>query len=374
MILDTIDQDAFVGKLYAALDNFKENREAALDLLAKEKSVIVYSYGTRGRDLANQLREAGIECLIFDNAQCAVRRAMADGFKTTSDTTLDLPLIVAAGQNQVSILAGMTRPVYSLAEGLYAFDLVNQCAKARLFSEIIPVKVEELYQIYRDLDPSCRQDFLNVLLFRVSLDVSYIASTRRSISQMWAPPAAVRTIGSFCDVGAYDGDTLISMKTAFPDLEFALAVEPNPDLVAKIETAARSGELKCRVFTGAAWSHKTRLSCHVLQNGMMVIREDATGSIDADALDNISSPEHYDYIKFDVEGSEARALEGARSLLRRSHCIAIAGYHLPNDLMEIPNHISVILGADHNAEWRRVFHHYSECFDDSIFYFYRINE
>ena len=138
MFLDTLDQDGFAGKLYAALDNFKEDQEAPLDLLAKEKSVIVYSYGTRGRDLANQLREAGIECLIFDNAQCAVRRAMADGFKTTSDTTLDLPLIVAAGQNQVSILAGMTRPAYSLAEGLYAFDLVNQCAKARLFSEIYP--------------------------------------------------------------------------------------------------------------------------------------------------------------------------------------------------------------------------------------------
>ncbi len=374
MILDTIDQDAFVGKLYAALDSFKERREASLALLAKEKCVIVYSYGTRGRDLANQLREAGIECLIFDNAQCAVRRAMADGFKTTSDTTLDLPLIVAAGQNQLSILSGLTRPAFSLAEGLYAFDLINQCAKARRFSEIVPAKAVELYRTYRDLEPFCQQDFLDVLLYRASLDVSFIASSRKSISQMWIPPAAVCTISSFCDVGAYDGDTLISMKAAFPDLKSALAVEPNPDLVMKIEAAAGSSELTCKVFTGAAWSHKTRLSSHVLQNGMMVIQEDIAGNIAADALDTISSLEPFDYVKFDVEGAEAHALRGARSLLRNSRCIAIAGYHLPTDVMDIPNHISVILGIEHNAEWRRAFHHYSECFDDSIFYFYRTNE
>jgi FkbM family methyltransferase len=371
MIYETLDQDAFTARLYAAFENFKQNRESDLNLLSKEESVLVYSYGTRGSDFANQLRRAGIECLIFDNAERARNRAVADGFKTISDTSLDLPLIVAAGQNQLSILSGLTRPAYSLAEGLYAFDLINQCAKARLFSENIPAKAVELYQTYRDLEPSSQQDFLDVLLYRASLDVSFIASSRKAVSQMWIPPVAVRTIRSFCDVGAYDGDTLISMKSAFPDLKSALAVEPSPDLVAKIEAVARSRELTCKVFNGAAWSHKTRLSGHILENGMMVIKEDIAGDIDADELDIISSLEPFDYVKFDVEGAEAHALQGARSLLRSSRCIAVAGYHLPNDLFEIPNSLSIILGPQYETEWSRAFHHYSECFDDSIFYFYR---
>jgi FkbM family methyltransferase len=371
MIPASLDQDAFTGKVYGALEAFKENREASINLLSKEKSVIVYSYGTRGSDLANQLRKAGIDCLIFDNDPRAIDRAAAEGFKTIPDITPDLPLIVAAGQNQLSILSGLTRSAYSLAEGLYAFDLINQCRKARPFSQTIPANTGELYQIYRRLDPPSRQGFLDVLLFRVSLDVRHIASTRKPVSQMFSPPAAIRAIRSFCDVGAYDGDTLISMKAVSPSLESALAVEPNPDLVAKIEAAARRSQLTCRVFTGAAWSHKTRLSCRVLQNGMMVITEDATGTIDADALDNIASPERYDYVKFDVEGAEVQALEGARSLLRRSSCIAVAGYHLPNDLLDIPNNVSAILGSEYDTEWRCAFHHYSECFDDSIFYFYR---
>lgn len=374
MIYETLDQDAFAGRLYEASENFKHNREANLNLLSKEGSVIVYSYGTRGADFANQLRRIGIDCFIFDNAPRALTRAEADGFKITSNISLDLPLIVAAGQNQLSILSGLTRPAYSLAEGLYGFDLINQCARARLFSENIPAKVGDLYKIYRGLEPSCQQDFLDVLLYRASLDVRFIASSRKSISKMWIPPAAVRTISSFCDVGAYDGDTIISMKAAFPELKSALAVEPNPDLVAKIEAEARSSELKCKVFIGAAWSHKTRLSSHVLQNGMMVIKEDIAGDIDAEGLDVISSLEPFDYVKFDVEGAEAHALQGARSLLRSSRCIAIAGYHLPDDLLEIPNNLSIILGPQYETEWSRAFHHYSECFDDSIFYFYRKNQ
>jgi FkbM family methyltransferase len=355
--------------LHAAYEYFQNDRQASIESLSKEKTVIVYSFGSKGREFAYKLREAGIDCLVYDNAKGAVESAAAEGFKTTSDLTLDLPLIVAAGQEQLSILAGLTRPAYSLPEGFYSFDLICGYGKARLFTEAVLRLANELYRIYKKIDESCRKDFLNVLLFRASLDVRHIASTRKPVSQMWIPPAEVTNIRSYCDVGAYDGDTLISMKAAFPSLESTLAVEPNSALVSKIQVAASNSGLKNRVFNGAAWSHKTKLNCRAWPNGMMVITEDAMGTIDADALDNITSSSHYDYVKFDVEGAEAPALTGAQSLLRGSRCIAIASYHLPNDFVDIPNQVSAILGTD--SEWRCAFHHYSEVVDDSIFYFFR---
>jgi FkbM family methyltransferase len=374
MTIDIPSYDTFSGTLHAAFANFENNRRAELDQLSKQRSVIVYSYGIRGWDLANQLRLAGVECVIFDNSKAAVARAVADGFAATSDVMLDLPVIVAAGQNQLSILSGLTRPAYTLAEGLYAYDLINQCERARKFSEVIPGITARLYQLYTRLDPSCREDLLNVLRFRISLDVRHIAPTRKPVSQMWTPPAAVRAIQSFCDVGAYDGDTLISMKALFPGLKSTFAVEPNADLVASIEAAAQKGALKNRTFAGAAWSHKTRLSCKVYPNGMMVITEDTSGTIEADALDNLVGQERYDYVKFDVEGAEAPSLKGAHALLQNAKCIAVASYHLPSDLVDIPDHIAMVLGAGYATEWRCAFQHYSECFDDSIFYFYRVSE
>lgn len=371
MTFSGLSKDEFSGKLHAAFENFQSNRQPAIESLSKEKAVIVYSFGSKGREFANKLREAGIDCLIYDNAKRAVEDAAADGFKTTSDLTLDLPLIVAAGQNQLSILSGLTRPAYSLPEGFYSFDLINGYGIARHFTQAVLTLADQLYLVYQRLGEPYREDFLNVLLFRASLDVRHIASTRKPVSQMWTPPPEVTNIRSYCDVGAFDGDTLISMKAAFPSLESTLAIEPNPDLVSRIEAASTNSGLKNRVFSGAAWSHKAKLSCQVWPNGMMVIREDAMGTIDADALDNIACSQHYDFVKFDVEGAEGPALTGAQSLLRNSRCIAIASYHLPNDFVDIPNQVSAILGADLATEWHCAFRHYSECFDDSIFYFFR---
>ncbi len=372
MIIDEFDYDAFSAELYAATIARKENREASLDLLSTARSVIVYSYGARGRDTAQQLRKAGIHCLLFDNSQEALNRATADGFETITAIYPGLPVIVAAGQNQLSILSSLSSHAYSLAEGLYAFDLLNQYGKARLFSEALPVLREDLYEVYRRLDPVCRRGFVNLLLYRLSLDVRHIASTRKLMTSMWIPSAAVQTIASFCDVGAYDGDTLLSMKAAFPSLCSSFAIEPNPDLAVTIAVTAKRTNLTNRTFTGAAWSHRTRLSCHVYPSGMMAMTEDRHGPIEAEALDNLTSGERYDYVKFDVEGSEAKALEGAHMLLRNAHCVAVASYHLPTDLVDIPRTVSKIIGETYEREWGCAFDHYSECFDDSIFYFYRI--
>lgn len=69
MVVDELGFNAFSAELHAAMVDRKENRETSLDLLSTEKSVIVYSYGARGRDAAQQLRKAGINCLLFDNSQ-----------------------------------------------------------------------------------------------------------------------------------------------------------------------------------------------------------------------------------------------------------------------------------------------------------------
>ena len=309
--------------------------------------------------------------MIFDNSQQAMEHASSEGFPTTSDIHLDLPLIVAAGQNQGSILSGLPRPAYSLAEGLYAYDLIHAFGKAREFTQNIPSIANDLYAIYQRIDSSCRQEFLDVLLFRASLDVRHILSTRTPVSQMYMPPAAVGAIRSFCDVGAYDGDTLTFMKNAFPELESTFAVEPNPELEVKIQAAAKQGKLTNRTFVGVAWSHKTKLCCNTSANGMMSVTEDGNGTIVADTLDSITSGRTYDYVKFDVEGAEAPALKGAQSILRNSRCIAIAGYHLPNDFIDIPRNTAKVVGGESANAWQCDFHHYSECFDDSIFYFYR---
>jgi FkbM family methyltransferase len=347
------------------------SKQDKLGRLGEQKSVLIYSFGSCGKNLARQLRAAGVACLIYDNAQSARDAAAAEGFATTETLRPDLPLIVAAGQNQLAIIGDLQLPAYNLVEGLYAFDLLSSYGGARLFSDRLPERAESLYDVYARLDPDCRVEFLAVALFRASLDVRHLASRRTPVARMWVPPPGAGIIRSFCDVGAYDGDTLAAMKAVLPDLSVSFAVEPNPDLTAKIDAAAQRLGLTHRTFVGLAWSHQTALDVHTLPNGMMIATENADGAIAADTLDRITAPGSYDYVKFDVEGAEVAALNGGRRLLRGARCIAVAAYHVAGDIVDIPNHVERILKTDAEHDWKCAFHHHSECFEDSIFYFYR---
>ena len=56
-------------------------------------------------------------------------------------------------------------------------------------------------------------------------------------------------------------------------------------------------------------------------------------------------------------------------MLQGARCIAIAAYHLCGDLLDLPRQLRGILGEE--DAWRWNFRHYSQSFDDSIFYVYR---
>ncbi len=360
--------DTFRSALQTAAARLDAKR-STLDRLSQTRRVLVYSYGVRGQDLALQLRAADVDCVIFDNAPAVVARAALDGFETAASLDPALPTIIAAGQNQMEILTELGPDAFSLAEALYAFDLRNAYDRARAFTDTIPEQVDALFDQQQALSIDCRSDFLNVLLYRASLDVDYLRTTRRPLREMWTPPVGVASLRSFCDVGAYDGDTLRAMKALFPGLERSFTVEPNPELAGQIADTSRRLGLDNTHYVGGAWRRPARLAVTWLVDGVMAIAEDPSGDIEADTLDRLTGGAGYDLVKLDIEATEACALEGATALLRSAKCVAVAAYHLSGDLLDLPRQLRGILGDD--GGWRWAFRHYSQSFDDSIFYAYR---
>ena len=186
--------DTFRSALQTAAARLDAKR-STLDRLSQTRRVLVYSYGVRGQDLALQLRAADVDCVIFDNAPAVVARAALDGFETAASLDPALPTIIAAGQNQMEILTELGPDAFSLAEALYAFDLRNAYDRARAFTDTIPEQVDALFDQQQALSIDCRSDFLNVLLYRASLDVDYLRTTRRPLREMWTPPLGVARRG-----------------------------------------------------------------------------------------------------------------------------------------------------------------------------------
>jgi FkbM family methyltransferase len=312
--------------------------------------------------------------LVFDNSAASRDRARADGFQVVDRIDDERPLVVAAGQNQIEILAQLSRPAFNLGEAQFAFDLPAPYGPAREVAAVAFKEVDALYETYNFLDARSAASFLDVLEYRASMDVKRL-KRRRPVSEMWIPPVEQLSIESFCDIGAYDGDSLRAIKVSHPEVRRSFTIEPNPALQAAVSQTATDIGVRNTHFVGAAWSRESRLDANELASGMFVIEESPSGAIAAQRLDALLAGEQFDYIKMDVEGTEREVIQGGENAITSAGCIAVAGYHLPRDLIDLPRQLAGLFGGSfgetNTAGWRLAFGHYSQVLDDSIFYAWR---
>lgn len=196
------------------------------------------------------------------------------------------------------------------------------------------------------------------------------------------------------DAGAFDGVSMLQLARATHGKYRRLDVyEPEPAFIEECAAArAAIGERfgaaaaeKIRLHRAGLWSEKTTLEfladfhadaalrddywsplgAHLVDAGMV-----ATGATARDAVlvpvvtIDAESPDAT-FIKLEVEGSELRALQGARGTLQANRPkLSIAAYHKPADLHELPEFFAS-LDLDYALGFR---HHHPTQFISSVFY------
>lgn len=86
--------------------------------------------------------------------------------------------------------------------------------------------------------------------------------------------------------------------------------------------------------------------------------------INADSIDNIMGDKRIDFISMDIEGSEIKALEGARKCIQRwKPTLAVSAYHQLEHLWEIP-----LLIKEMNCDYDIYFAHHCWNMDDTVCY------
>ena len=101
---------------------------------------------------------------------------------------------------------------------------------------------------------------------------------------------------------------------------------------------------------------------------MITVSESTDGELAAGRLDDYVH-EPVDLIKMDIEGAELKALMGCLKTLRSGPDIALAGYHRPDDFVQLSVFFA---GAGYLSQgWEFHVVHYSDCLDDTILYFIR---
>lgn len=143
----------------------------------------------------------------------------------------------------------------------------------------------------------------------------------------------------FVDCGAYDGDTVLQFaKLTGGSYSKIYAFEADPDNIAKMRknTAGMHGLtiVPKGVFdrdTTVFFANDGKMTSHVSESGV---------GVEMTSIDNTVGSDEVTFIKMDIEGSELKALEGARKTIERCKPrLAICVYHRIDDIIAIPEFI-----------------------------------
>lgn len=270
------------------------------------------------------------------------------------------------GQSPIVLLSFAS----SLPEVLTLFRSVGE--ECELYAPDVPVFGETLFtieffeenrtrfeQVYSSLaDEESKRIYKNVIAYKLTGDIRHLWQSENDKDEVYRELLDCKSIKSYLDLGAYNGDTVREMLLYNPALERAIALEPDARNFRKLTEYAKSAPVEIKCINAGAWSENTTLlfdasgnrNAGIVSKGNIVskIKEVAVVSVDS-VLDG----DEVDYIKYDVEGSEKEALLGsAQTIKKYAPKLLVSLYHRSEDLFALPELVKE-LNPDYSLYLRR---------------------
>lgn len=216
-------------------------------------------------------------------------------------------------------------------------------------------------------DAESKRVFDGVLTYRRTRDPAVYAGLRAKHAQYF-PPGIISLDDSdtFCDCGAFTGDTLESLSEVFSDRSPKyFGFEPDPaNYVRLLNTGARYRGSFQAINAGVGESESI-LSFHPNGTGDAHFTAEGELTVPVHRLDsffNERTPPTM--IKMDIEGMEPDALRGAEEIIRSGQPnLAICVYHKPDHLWTIPQLVRSLRPAA-----RLYLRHYSNNLPETVLY------
>jgi FkbM family methyltransferase len=232
-------------------------------------------------------------------------------------------------------------------------------ASSELYVPDVPVSGSTLfdatfYDAHRDeldaarallSDEESRAVFDDVVTYKITGDPKILRRRESTPEQVFRSLLHPQSYRAYADLGAYNGDSIRALLPYAPELREVLALEPDARNFRKLDAYAASEE-RChvRAVHAAAWCESTTLAfdssgnrnAAIGGNGLQSAKK--TVPVDARPLDALWDPAlHLDYLKYDVEGAEAEALQGSAETIRLHRPeILLSLYHRSEDLYALP--------------------------------------
>ena len=206
----------------------------------------------------------------------------------------------------------------------------------------------------------------NIIKFRIHGHLNAMDEYEVNVKTQYFEDFLIFKPGStFIDVGGYDGNTSIEFIKRCPNYGQIYIFEPS-EINYKSVLKNLGSYPNITVIRKGLSDSKQKLNFSDQLGSKSGVTKDGNVFIEVDQLDKIL-PKDVDvnFIKMDIEGSEANALNGATKTILSCHPIlAISVYHKPNDIRLIYEQIIKI-----RNDYRVYLRHYTEGTDETVMFF-----
>lgn len=336
-----------------SLDHARQRREQEFAWFNSERHwLALYGAGTLGTAVLKKLRLVGIEPVAFADDTPEKQGSNIDGVEIRTPAEVldrfgpDTIFVVTILNPQLPFLKAKKRlqpsRVVSFLSIAWRYPEVFLPYYQFETPEALLAKSDEIRRGFDLLsDEESRRQYVAQLKFRLYLDYESLPENKH---EGYFPKAIFPSLPSqtiFVDCGAFDGDTI----REFIDRQgnnFARIYAFEPDAVNFSRLQESVAHLdRIELFNAAAGQTRSRVEFNATGNMSATVSRAGLETVEVLPLDEVVDPAVGTvFLKFDVEGGEYEALNGAQNLVRTAKpVIALSVYHRPDDLWSLPLHL-----------------------------------
>ena len=307
---------------------------------AKEttKPVLIYGTGNGADKILDELQRLGITVSGIFASDGFVRSHTFRGFPVIGYSEAkarfgDFLTLISFGSQRKEVIDNFIKisketETYSVDVPVYGDNIFN-----RDFFDANKHKIEQVRSLLHD-DKS-KEVYENVINFKLTGDINYLLSCETDRKEAYENILHLDDTEIYMDLGAFNGDTVDEFLGNASSYNKIYAVEPDAKNFAKLER--NTADIKNIERINACISDfcgEVTFSKHGGRNG----NADKKGiPVKAATVDSILGYNEATYIKFDVEGLEKEAIDGAKETIKRCRPkMLISCYHRSEDIFEIP--------------------------------------
>ncbi len=317
-------------------------------LQGSSKPIVIYGMGDGAQKIINVCEQKGLKISgVFASDDFARYNEFA-GF-----TVGKLSDIKAQFDDFIILLAfavfrepGLQK-IYSIASEheLYAPDvpLFGGGLFDRAYLEQNIDKLDAVYDLLQD-DIS-KKTLIDILNFKITGKLEYLDACTCERSEILGGKLKFTKDEHIVDLGAYNGDTIAEfLQLCGGSAQSITAFEPDSKNFKKLSAYVAENDISADLHNLAAWSHKEVLHFNGGGGRNSAVNDGGKVEVNADSVDNILSGKKATLIKYDVEGAEMQALEGAKATISAyKPKLIVSAYHTNSDLFDIALYIKSLV-------------------------------